>query len=74
MNATEQTTAATEIRTVLDRLYAAWSDGDADAFAARYIDDATVAMPGAFGRPAGGLARDRRRARDPRARWPPHQG
>lgn len=54
MNATEQTTAATEIRTVLDRLYAAWSDGDADAFAARYIDDATVAMPGAFAGPLAG--------------------
>ncbi|MDN5915950.1 MAG: SgcJ/EcaC family oxidoreductase [Pseudonocardia sp.] len=48
MNTTAQTTVDTEIRAVLERLYGAWADGDADAFAALYTDDATVAMPGVF--------------------------
>jgi uncharacterized protein (TIGR02246 family) len=34
------------VREVLGRLYAAWADNDADAFAALYTDDATVVMPG----------------------------
>ncbi|MDQ6848691.1 MAG: SgcJ/EcaC family oxidoreductase [Actinomycetota bacterium] len=34
------------VRTVLERLYGAWADHDANAFAARYTDDATVVMPG----------------------------
>ncbi|MEU4167503.1 SgcJ/EcaC family oxidoreductase [Streptomyces sp. NPDC026665] len=37
-----------DIRGVLDRLYSAWADGDADAFAALYTEDATVVMPGVF--------------------------
>jgi uncharacterized protein (TIGR02246 family) len=42
------------VRDVLQRAYAAWAAGDADAFAALYADDATVVMRGVFhrGRPA----------------------
>jgi hypothetical protein len=38
----------TAVRDVLQELYAAWADNDADAFAALYLDDATVVMPGVF--------------------------
>ncbi|WP_141579501.1 SgcJ/EcaC family oxidoreductase [Actinomadura sp. WMMA1423] len=38
----------TAVREVLGRLYEAWADGDADAFAGLYTDDATVVMPGVF--------------------------
>jgi uncharacterized protein (TIGR02246 family) len=38
------------VRAVLQQVYAAWAAGDADAFAARYVDDATVVMPGVFRR------------------------
>jgi len=34
------------VHDVLARLYRAWADADADAFAALYRDDATVVMPG----------------------------
>ncbi|MDL4816914.1 SgcJ/EcaC family oxidoreductase [Actinomadura opuntiae] len=37
-----------EVRSVLDRLYKAWADNDADAFADLYVEDATVVMPGVF--------------------------
>jgi uncharacterized protein (TIGR02246 family) len=42
------------VRAVLEQLYAAWTAGDADAFAALYTEDATVVLPGVFhrGRPA----------------------
>jgi uncharacterized protein (TIGR02246 family) len=42
------------VRDLLQQVYAAWADNDADAFAALYVDDATVVMPGVFhrGRPA----------------------
>jgi uncharacterized protein (TIGR02246 family) len=36
------------VREVLERAYAAWGDNDADAFAALYLEDATVVMPGVF--------------------------
>ncbi|GAA2119733.1 SgcJ/EcaC family oxidoreductase [Actinomadura napierensis] len=44
----------TDVRAVLDRLYKAWADNDAEAFADLYVEDATVVMPGVFhqGRPA----------------------
>jgi len=35
-----------EVLAVLDSVYVAWADNDAEAFAARYLDDATVVMPG----------------------------
>ena len=38
------------MRDVLQQVYAAWADNDADAFAALYVDDATVVMPGVFHR------------------------
>ena len=38
------------VHDVLTRLYRAWADGDADAFAALYRDDATVVMPGVLHR------------------------
>ncbi|GAA4305470.1 uncharacterized protein (TIGR02246 family) [Actinomadura luteofluorescens] len=40
----------TAVREVFDRLYKAWGDGDADAFADLYAEDATVVMPGVFNR------------------------
>lgn len=40
----------TGVRDVLQRVYAAWAANDADAFAALYVDDATVVMPGVFRR------------------------
>lgn len=39
-------TQDTAVRDVLDRLYSAWADNDADSFASLYTDDATVVMPG----------------------------
>jgi uncharacterized protein (TIGR02246 family) len=41
-------TSETGVRDVLDRLYAAWADNDADAFADLYVENATVVMPGVF--------------------------
>jgi uncharacterized protein (TIGR02246 family) len=38
--------ADTAVREVLESLYRAWEDNDAEAFAALYEDDATVVMPG----------------------------
>ncbi|MGI5205471.1 SgcJ/EcaC family oxidoreductase [Spirillospora sp. CA-108201] len=38
----------TAVREVFERLYEAWGDGDADAFADLYAEDATVVMPGVF--------------------------
>ena len=37
-----------ELRTFFDTLYAAWTANDAEALAALYTDEATVAMPGVF--------------------------
>ncbi len=39
-----------DVRDVLERMYAAWADNDADAFAELYVEDATVVMPGTFHR------------------------
>lgn len=36
------------VQDTLDQLYAAWSAGDADAFASLYTEDATVVMPAVF--------------------------
>jgi uncharacterized protein (TIGR02246 family) len=44
-SATGETTA---VRAVLDRLYAAWAAGDADALVAEYTLDATSTLPHAF--------------------------
>ncbi|MES9602574.1 SgcJ/EcaC family oxidoreductase [Actinomadura sp. NPDC000929] len=38
------------VHEVFERLYQAWGDGDADAFADLYVEDATVVMPGVFNR------------------------
>jgi uncharacterized protein (TIGR02246 family) len=38
----------TPVLDVLDRMYAAWAAADADAFAAEYVEDATVVLPGTF--------------------------
>lgn len=40
----------TAVRAVLENAYGAWADGDADAFAALYVEDATVVMPRVFHR------------------------
>src|SRR5436305_3176535 len=47
-------TASTEATAVLDQLYTAWVDGDADAFAACFTADCTSIAPGSLtdGRPA----------------------
>ena len=53
MTSTDTTRTDTDeaaVRAVLDALYAAWADGDADAFAALYREDATVVMPGVLHR------------------------
>jgi uncharacterized protein (TIGR02246 family) len=34
------------VRAVLDGVYAAWADNDADAFVASYAEDATAILPG----------------------------
>ncbi|MGW5672005.1 YybH family protein [Micromonospora sp. NPDC003776] len=44
--ATVDTRAEREVRDLLHALVAAWAAGDADAFAGRYADDATVVLPG----------------------------
>ena len=36
------------VRAVLDGVYAAWADNDADAFVADYAEDATAALPGRY--------------------------
>src|SRR5258706_2345588 len=36
------------VRSVLDRVYAAWADNDADAFVADYAEDATAVLPGSY--------------------------
>jgi|SRR3954453_23402598 uncharacterized protein (TIGR02246 family) len=36
------------VRAVLRAIYAAWADNDADSFAALYVEDATVVMPGRY--------------------------
>ena len=37
-----------DIKAVFEGVYQAWADGDADAFARLYTEDATVVMPGVF--------------------------
>lgn len=44
------TTDTDAVQAVLSEIYAAWAAGDADAFAALYTEDATVAMRGVFHR------------------------
>jgi uncharacterized protein (TIGR02246 family) len=36
------------VRAVLDGVYAAWADNDADAFVASYAADATALLPGSY--------------------------
>lgn len=36
------------VRVVLQAVYAAWANNDADAFAALYVADATVVLPGVY--------------------------
>lgn len=36
------------VRAVLDGIYAAWAENDADAFVAGYAEDATALLPGAY--------------------------
>jgi uncharacterized protein (TIGR02246 family) len=44
------TTDEQAVRDVLEHIYVTWAANDADAFAALYVDDATVVMPGVFHR------------------------
>jgi uncharacterized protein (TIGR02246 family) len=44
------TTDTEAVRDVLQRIYTAWADNDANAFAALYTEDATVVMPRVFKR------------------------
>ncbi|MCU1684562.1 MAG: hypothetical protein JWQ81_5301 [Amycolatopsis sp.] len=46
IDATQTDSAA--VLDVLSQMYAAWTDNDADAFAALYVEDATVVRPGVF--------------------------
>lgn len=43
-----QAGAERDVRAVLEAIYAAWAEHDADAFAALYVEDATVVMPGVY--------------------------
>ncbi len=36
------------VRAVLQAVYVAWADNDANAFAALYVEDATVVQPGVY--------------------------
>jgi uncharacterized protein (TIGR02246 family) len=45
-----ETDDSAAVRDILHSASAAWAAGDADAFAALYLDDATVAMPGVLHR------------------------
>jgi uncharacterized protein (TIGR02246 family) len=45
-----QLRATDEIHSLFSEIYTAWADNDADAFVARYREDATVVMPGAYHR------------------------
>ena len=45
-----ETDDSAAVRDVLHSASAAWAAGDADAFAALYLDDATVVMPGVLHR------------------------
>jgi uncharacterized protein (TIGR02246 family) len=36
------------VRAVLDGVYAAWTDNDADAFVASYAESATAVLPGSY--------------------------
>jgi uncharacterized protein (TIGR02246 family) len=47
---TTQIETEQEVRAVLEALYVAWANNDADAFVALYTEDATVVMPGIFNR------------------------
>jgi uncharacterized protein (TIGR02246 family) len=44
----ENAAASSEIRAVFSEVSQAWTDGDADAFAGRYAEDATVIFPGTY--------------------------
>jgi len=46
VNSSPVADATTDVLAVLKKLYAAWADQDADAFADLYLTDATVVMPG----------------------------
>ena len=46
MITTDSATLTRELQELLDRASAAWADGDAEAFAAYYTDDATAILPG----------------------------
>jgi uncharacterized protein (TIGR02246 family) len=37
-----------QVRAVLDEVYAAWADNDADAFVAPYAETATAVLPGTY--------------------------
>ena len=37
-----------DVRALLDNLYEAWADNDADAFVRHYVPDATVSMTGSY--------------------------
>jgi hypothetical protein len=42
------------VRAVLDDVYAAWAAGDADAFVARYAQNASAVLPGVVAAGQGG--------------------
>ena len=48
LDSTATTPAAADALAVVDALYVAWAANDADALAALYTEDATVARPGSF--------------------------
>ena len=47
-NNTSRVDADRAVRAVLDEVYAAWADNDADAFVAPYAETATAVLPGMY--------------------------
>jgi uncharacterized protein (TIGR02246 family) len=52
------TTDDSAVRAVLDSVYAAWANNDADAFVTNYTEDATSILPGSY-RETREMIRDR---------------
>lgn len=54
---TDTASAAAGVQDTLTRLYQAWADNDADAFAQLYLEDATVVLPGSYHQGTDAVAR-----------------
>jgi uncharacterized protein (TIGR02246 family) len=48
MTSLPQSNTDREVRAIVDQVYQAWADNDADAFVVPYAQDATALLPGAY--------------------------